>query len=631
MASTTSPPSPSPRENFQPLVLPGVLLWFVIALLAIALRGVRWDEDYEFGQVIAGAITYPDGHPLPRYLSHTFSLQPYSAALLIKLGAGPNLVNGLRNFLYLLATVLPPFLFVTWFTRRPALGHAATLLVLQGTLRHFDSTYPLKLWPSLYSNGHIGEGWTLLTLFCLLSGHLRMGTLMLGLMPLVHVGQFPLLALFAAVHLAMKYPRNSEDSPALPLKSLLLWTSAGFAACLVFLVYQATFHWLPAPTEGPYASNADPWPLWTYYTAHHDDHRGFPSLSGHIILAAALLLHGLAAFHHDAPLRTYARGALLFCVLCAGIVWGILTVHHLLAPNVPFLLISWMPYRLINFAPTLTLVLSVVLLARAGGSVGNALIIAAVGFNALRWTLEGLAPATLYTRYVSMDDLSTYVLYGAALATALRSLPGTHRKPLALALCLVASVLLALYHQFGAACLLMGSLIILYAPLLPAKASFPWAAYATTAIALAFLLHAQYTLRGHLPHTEFDRAVTVYLHEHGEDAAPLVAGPRPVALQARTGHPVLTDAALPSWISYTPSLAPSIETLYNDLYGMSFEKPHESFDGRPWAEHWKTRSPETWQALGKKYGFGYLIAPNEIPLPFPTLLTQDNQTLYKIE
>ena len=71
----------------------GVLLWLVFGAAAVALRGVRWDEDYEFAQAILRSIPYPEGHPLFQYTRGMFSVQPYSLAALMTLFPGPLLAK----------------------------------------------------------------------------------------------------------------------------------------------------------------------------------------------------------------------------------------------------------------------------------------------------------------------------------------------------------------------------------------------------------------------------------------------------------------------------------------------------------------------------------------------------------
>ena len=42
----------------------GCALWVAFSVVAMLLRGVRWDENFEFAQAMTGQVPYPDGHPM---------------------------------------------------------------------------------------------------------------------------------------------------------------------------------------------------------------------------------------------------------------------------------------------------------------------------------------------------------------------------------------------------------------------------------------------------------------------------------------------------------------------------------------------------------------------------------------
>ena len=214
---------PQPRHA----VLWGTLFWTAFSMMAVLVRGIRWDENYEFAQVLLGIIPYPEGHPLAQYVHGFYSLQTWSLAGLMAVSPSPFLANGLRNMLFLLATVVPPFLMGSLLGRRARWGHVAALLVLLGIHIPFYSNYPVQVWPGLYSNGHIGLGCALLTLYLLLAGRHRRAYLLFGLMPAIHAGQFPPLLGLVLLRLLWNgcYRHTREWRIA------WRWTSAGFVVC----------------------------------------------------------------------------------------------------------------------------------------------------------------------------------------------------------------------------------------------------------------------------------------------------------------------------------------------------------------------------------------------------------------
>ena len=100
------------------------------------------------------------------------------------------------------------------------------------------------------------------------------------------------------------------------------------------------------------------------------------------------------------------------------------------------------------------------------------------------------------------------------------------------------------------------------------QSSLAYAMLALTAVILA--TGHQWRYRESLPQSPFERDTARLLEARGEPNALLLAEPYSYALQARTGHPILAEAATPSLISYLPRLAPGIDKLYSELYGIRF-------------------------------------------------------------
>ena len=116
----------------SPALWKGVLFWSLFSCIVIIFRGVRWDENYEFAQVILGQVPYPDAHPLAQYVHSFYSLQTWLLAALMQFVPGPLLANTLRNLLFLLATTVPVFLITSHLSQNRCSGHIATALVLLG-------------------------------------------------------------------------------------------------------------------------------------------------------------------------------------------------------------------------------------------------------------------------------------------------------------------------------------------------------------------------------------------------------------------------------------------------------------------------------------------------------------------
>lgn len=615
--------------------LAGALFWIAYSLVAVLLRGVRWDENYEFAQVILGQVAYPEGHPLRQYLAGFFSLQTYALATLMEFAPGPLLANLLRNWLYLASSAVPVFLLGALFSGRQIVGHAAALLVLLGAHATFYSTYPVAVWPDAFSNGAVGLGYVLFALWALLDHRFRLAGLLIGLAPAIHLGQTPPLAVTATLYTVyILYAREYRA-----FVRLACWAVAGGVISALFagwLWYTAE----PPPAGGPYHSNADPMTLWRTYMAHHATHRALPVDTGHLVLLAAaltaaggLLLRQIDRRRHTAPLLASARTwGLVYCLAVCAIVWGIMAAHASRGADVPFLLVGWLPYRLMNHvAPVL-----IPLLLAFGYDRDNRipLLLPLMLFVALLAPILHLAAGPeMLARYVTPNAYLFFLLAGgaggAAIVAARRA--GILHGRVAFAFAAAITVLLALYHQFGAACVAAGVAIGWAGGADPISTRALQVATAALSILLLFrVTAAEWRGREHLPRTAFHREVAAYLAEQNATDAMIAVPYMQVGEQAKFGHPVLADMATLLFCGYRPELAPAVNAIFEDFYGISLD-PGVSLPDRPWQEVWPAKEAAEWRALAKKYGVRYVAAPSFMRLPLEAIVEGDGRVLYRID
>lgn len=602
----------------------GAALWVVFCVAVVAIRGLQWDETFEHAQVITRATPYPEGHPLFRYCRNAFSVQTYASAAMLKAGFGPGAICGFRNVLLLASTVIPAFLLASVLSGGALWGHAAALLALSGAYVEFDSSYPFVIWPGLFSNGPVGGGYALAVLFLLIAGRGRWAALLLGVMPCIHIGQMPPVLGLAGLYAAwlVWQGRRGEMVRWAP------WFGGGVALCGAFWLVQRQFH-VPAPVEGPYAVAGDAAAVWRGYTAR-DIHRQFPPVNGQIALVGFLLLTVFAAWHEWRDCRRNGAwpgpwsGLFLYGAGIAGAVWAIMIVHRLTAPAVPFLLIGWMPYRLMNHVPPLLLVAAVAILARSK-SHAQWLPGAVLLFFILQFAAGRVLPPSFYHRYLAGGEAALFGLYGAAWVCLLLSCERGRAGWAALGA--AGWLALAWCHQFGAACALAGGL----ATAALARLAGGWrldparATAAACVLLVALTLFGQAAGRNPLPRSDFDHEVTAVLAERGDAAAMLVAQPDEFLLQARTGHPVLVEAATASLMSYLPEIGPTINQMYDDIYGIRFDQPAAT----PWRDLWAAREADTWHRLARHYGFHYVITYDRLELDLPLVLkTPSGAALY---
>lgn len=615
----------------------GVATCVLFAIVAVVARGVRWDETWEHAQIIAGQVTYPPGHPLAVYVHNAFSFQTYLSAALVKLGLGPGLVCGFRNILFLLASMLPVYALTTLLTRSVLAGMLATLLLLQGVMLEFDGSYPTMVWPEIYSNGHIGGGIVLLALVTLIAGAQRSAWFLLGIIPCIHLGQWPPLAgtmaLYAVYQLYRKTRRRHGEPPAAtPWTTCTAMTLLGLGCTVLFYLIQREFMVAP-PAEGAFAISGDVAAIWQGYTALHDPHRQFPPGNGHVILAGTWLLTVFSAFHGRTPaLRSACAWLAVYCGVVASLVWGTMAIHAIYGPKIPFLLIAWMPYRLINHMPPLALALMAALIVLRWPLRGWWILGGAALAGVLLPTTHALVGTELAQRYLADGSWIAFGLYGAAL---LSIAPNRRRaRNLVTTSTLLALGLLAAYHHFGAACIVTGIIATYFVTRRATRE--PVFVHPILVLPLlllmtgsAALLRHQYENRDPLAVTPFEHRVAHSLPN--KDGVLLLAPPDNIRLQATTGCAVLAEAATPSLISYVPEIGPSIDQLYRDLYGYSFVATEGDTPSIPWDHLWQERSTAQWQALADAYGFTHVVAPAAWSLNLSPVLAEEDYALYAVE
>ena len=618
----------------------GVMFWLAFCIVAVVVRGVRWDETFEYAQIMTRVLPYPSGHPMFIYIRGAYCLQNYFSAFMLQIGFGPVWICGLRNVLFIAASVIPVFLLTTALSRKAVWGHVAALLTLEGIYLEFDGSYPIAIWPELYSNGIIGTGYALFALYFLITNRWAIAFFLIGLMPCIHIGQAPPLFAMAVLCTAWFAVTRQRAN----LQQAAMGSALGLALSGGFWIVQRLVFAVPLPASGPYYSPDNPVIIWRSYTALHDIHRQFPPGNGHIVLVGMLLIGSLAALwesrqtiREQEDRRPYL-GVLAYGVCVAGLIWALMLIHAAMGNRMPFILIGWMPYRLINHVAPLLLAVAVSLLPRKNLSTPAALFL----FGALCYFLvlpyaPMLVGDRFFARYVARGDGLFFALGGAAMTALALELKSSHHFPRTWGvLAFGALVGLGAYHHFGAACLLGGA--IAWFILERIHSSISWR-HARTALAcicvclvLSMLGHQAYG-RKQLPIGDFDRQVADCLRDQPPPHAMIAGPPDEFMLQARTGHPVFAEIASMSYSTYMIELGPSFQKILWDVYGTRFDQLDPAAPKtppRPWRDIWRERTREQWQALARDYSFDYVLTFGGLTLDLPVMIQHGTSVLYRI-
>jgi len=614
-------------------VVLGCALWAVFCCVAVLVRGVRWDEDYEFAQVVLRHVVHPPGHPHVIYVTNAYSIQIYLSAALLWLSDSAWLVCAVRNVLFVLATVLPVYLLTALLARRAVWGHVAAFFVLFALHVEFDSSYPQFIWPGMFSNGHVGMAYALVTVYLLILGRLRLAFLLLGLMPCIHLGHLPPVYLLAGLISLRRW----WDGRKADVLGALVPFAAGILCCVAFWFVQRPFVELAA-ASGPYFSPAAPMPIWREIVARHDVHRFIPTGNCQIALVGLLLVSAVMAWREHQSRRKPPGPWLWILAYTAGlaaIVWATMAVHSAMGTATPAVLLRWMPYRLLNHVPLLLIASLCGVLAGGGDEEGKShagLVLAALLWCLIHPAARPLVGAAVHDRYLAPNAGLLFALCGATWG-ALFASRGPRRN---LAPLLPAVVGLALFHQFGAACFVAAFLAVAAvarrAP--PAHAAWrTWAAPALCVAAALVVLRQESAGRASLPVGPFERKVAAYFAGRDREHTMLVGPPHQLLLQAKTGQAVMSDMALSFMPSYLPGIAPVVDKVFRDVYGV-YLGPVPEAEAKAasigWQEHWRRRDRQRWCELAHAYSFQYVVAPDDTPLDLPIAVVDDGLALYRV-
>ncbi len=615
----------------------GALFWVVFSVVAVALRGVRWEETWEHALVITGAVSYPEGHPFFIYCRNVFSGQSYLSALMLSLWDSPLLINGLRNVLQLSFCTVPVYLLGMRFSGSAWGGHLATVLVLLGIHRGFQSYYPIESWPHFFATGQIGAGYALLVFALLLMNGWRGVWFLLGLMPMVHVGQWPVIGLFAGLQWLWLLRRGERSR----VRQAAHWFALGMAPCVLFFLVQRMFH-VAMPISGAWFAEGDVRAIWSAYTGLHDLHRAVPRdsfLKSVLAAGAVLLVAGLAGMRPSmevAPRRNLLK-TFGFALLLSGLVASIWLLHQVLGSRAPFVLIGWMPYRLMNHLAILLVPLVVGVLWRARGG-GRGLLALVLLYALLLPVWRALVSPDLFARYAGNLEGLIFALCGGAIASAVAARDrkiivwGSLSLPAAQALLLtIVAAFLQNFYPFALAGMLGGALmwgvcegLVRHWP----RLERPWLHCGMLALGIALLvslLVRETRHREHLPLQPIHQQVANWLDEHGESDAMIVTPYWDVNWLGKIRHPVLADYQTAHLMSYVPALAPTLKTMHAEVFGFVVDGE----TGPPLAE-WPGRSVEEWRRLGEAYGFRYVLAPTEMELTLERVLEGQPYDLYRV-
>jgi hypothetical protein len=621
----------------------GAAVWLLIGAVGIALRGVRWEESYERAQAVLGLVAYDPGHPLYVYGWNAFSIHYYLSAAVLRVWDSPLLVCGARDLLCVWGALLPVYFIGARVARSPWGGHLAAAFILANAHQIFRSYYSINVWPFMFTAGEIGFGWALAVVAAWVWGRWGLGFFLLGAMPVVHIGQMPpALAVGFALGVALlAFGQPGER------RRMALGLAAGLALTAAFVALHYAMR-VPLPESGPYAAAGDAEEVWRRFTFYEDIHRrpGVPPRFGpfahsQFALVGLLLLSAgwLWRWRQDGSTESRPFVVLvLYGVACCGAVWIAAAGQGLLGADTPFWLIGWLPYRLPNHAGALLAALAAGVAWRGGARWAAVVALAWLAVAPLgAWVL----PEALHQRYVAPAEGPLFLLIGAAFAAANAGMGASAVRYVWVVACAGAWGYVAWNNQFLAA-VLAGGVLLGWVPhlfgdhikKLASTLALPpkqwWGKpHPTVALAVAVVvigqLAGEWRTREHLPRDAFEMEMKIYFETNARPEEVLLAPFTSINYQEKTGQPVFATFETYLFIPYMRGLAPTIETMLSDAYGIRF--------GQPWSQDvgvWERRTRAEWVVLGEKYGIGFVLAPADAVVDLEPVLRGEGRVLYRI-
>ena len=621
---SNSPASPSSSRAFWV----GLGFWIAVCLLAVVVRGVRWEEGYERAQALLGITPYPAGHPHHRWVFNGFSIHYYLTGALLWLTKSPVLICGGRQFLATLAIHLPIFGVAWILTRRMLPVHLAMVLSFAGADVFFQSYMPISPWATKATSGIIGMGWAYAVLIALAAGRWRMAGLLFGLMPLVHLGQWPIILLTALALVGFLWWRGE----GLALKRFAVSAAIGLGITLAFALAQRPFL-VPDPVAGAYLAATDGQAIWAEYTTNEDMHRKITDwprfglfghsiigLAGFLVLALPLAWRELRSPEKRWPVHVLFIYGLLSTAAIA-LAW---TTHHLTGTDVPYIVVSWMPYRLVIHV---AMVLMACVCAWSAGRGGALVAVLSLGWLAAIPFWPHVLGEDVAARYFSTPETALFMFAGASLVGIWTSLADTPRLRFAWIGQLVFGMLvLGWYHKVAAASVVFGLGLAIAGERIPwnnrLRRAGPTLAFAFGAIVVVHTFMGQWHTREHLPVSPVEAEMARYLAEHSAPSD-MVLTTLEEHWQMVLNRPVVATFETRQFMSYMKSIAATTDKLFADLYGV---KDGHWYD---W-DLWQRRTAAEWQALGDAYGFRYVIGKDFQPLHLPVCLKGAGLVLYEV-
>jgi hypothetical protein len=597
------------------------------AAFYIAMTGPVLDMGVESAQVIAGVVRYPSGHPYDVYHRHVYSLLNYVTAGVLAI-SNATIATVFRNWLFLFSSVYAAFALGAVLTRGDKWGYAAAAVTASGTMLQFSGRYPMSVFPTINSDGHLGLEAALIAAAFLVARWQRTAGWLLGLLPAVHGA---LAALTWPWALACLWWNGTWRSPT-SRRALLSGLVPGCAISAV-LAGAIAIQRIPAPFAT--APHADAELVRRQFTALTDHHRAQidPTSLAYLLGPLTLALLSIALLRQIGD--TLERRAIRWFVMLAVAGW---VVVYAAAAGLawrgwlPGPVESLMPFRFSNVGVSMIVPFAIAAIASASSAHGGA----------RRLVLGGLAVVAVFANAVALLAWPSTIASGpiafalvgfafGALTDLESAAPIAWAGLAAIGVTLLVTPPAELRLTRAVALAIGAALATLGARVLSRRWRWDWLARPAPLLIgclCAAVAPFRTDPRWRAPASVVrpgESALTSWLDAHTtRDELILAPISTKVEIQLKTGHPVLFETETLYLMQYMPSLSAEIGQLTRDLYDVDYTStgaiPHQpngrlDTDNPLWERTWPGRTRSEWQTLASRYGFRLVFSKVELTLP----------------
>ncbi len=619
---------------------------------------IAWHDAIEHGQVLAGTVAYPPGHPIGMYYLKAYSLADHLSALWLAAGLSQAwlacVLQVLKGAVFYAGLALCTFA----LTSRVGCSLLSPMVWSAFQLGRFSDAYPITPIDHPNTNGFLGAAVLLLALGLVATHRRFAGGLAMGVLPYVHVafGVFGWLAgcLWCLVDRPTRRQIIGFCSGAAIFAVSFGWHQLHFARPSVVSAGLADYYFL-------------------FYTEIFDYHRqALHPTSVHTFLL--FVIGTLALLYVRLAMRASAKcegsgivplAALLAIAAALGYsaiagLWGLGAIPHtvlLMIPgrlgNVAVLLSGPLLFGLAAYLPSQTagyfaaVLTASAFVPRAMARFGSGLpVIEDPAVNTLIWFLA-LACVLLVAPY-GQPSRPGWLRMGSAMTLVGVAFVGIHRfapttwfgRPLTLGawqflmLVLLAGAFWMPMH-FAAAQRLLKMV----------NGRWPWVSLTGTAMALVGLsaLNA-----GLLTRTAGFTFLKPPAPENYRGIPPgeLIPSPDYHLVQLESQHPVVWFPDVRTGIPYAPEAGPALERMLTDIYGWHglYDPPLLRFGAAAWenitnvegtwAEDlrpvWENRSEAEWQRIATLYGARMVLVPCDYKMRIPQIQRVGGKCVYAL-